>query len=92
MNNLTKKTDLSLIFLKKENALRKERLQIRNFLISSIIFTVFAIICSLSVTNSVSDRQLAKGLQNKLSLSHIVALHAIGMSTLIFKGENKSDF
>ena len=89
MNNLTKKTDLSLIFLKKENSLRREKLQIRNFLVSSIIFTVFAIVCSLSVTNSIANQKLANNLQNKLSWSHIIALHAVGFGILF--GGNFSD-
>ena len=73
----------NLFSLKKNNSVSKERLQIRNYLLSSFIFTAFALICSRSVVNSVSNPDLAHKLQAKLSTCHIIALHVISVSTLI---------
>ena len=75
MNNLS--------LFKKHNSVSKERLQIRNYLLSSVVFTVFALICSRSVVNSVSNPDLANKLQARLSFCHIIALHVISFSTLI---------
>ena len=75
MNNLSS--------FKKNNSVSKERLQIRNYLISSVVFTVFALICSHLVVKSVSNPYLANKLQNQLSVCHIIALHVISFSTLI---------
>ena len=75
MNNLSS--------LKKKNSPRRERLQIRNYLSSSVVFTIFALVCSHSVVSSVSNPHLANKLQARLSLCHIIALHALGVSTLV---------
>ncbi len=75
MNNLSS--------IKKKNSPSQERLQIRNYLVSSVVFTVFALVCSRSVVNSVADPYLAHKLQARLSLCHIIALHALGVSTLV---------
>ncbi len=73
----------NLFSFKKHNSVSKERLQIRNYLLSSFIFTAFALICSRSVVNSVPNPDLANKLQAKLSTCHIIALHIISVSTLI---------
>ncbi len=82
MNNLS-----SLSSFKKKNSPSKERLQIRNYVISSIVFTFFALFCSHLVLKSVSNPYTANKLPNQLSACHIVALHAISLS-LLFLGSS----
>ena len=78
MHNLSK-----ISSVKKKSPVSKERLQIRNFVLSSIVFSVFAVVCSLSISSSINDPYKADRLQNKLGAVQIVGLHIIGLGTLI---------
>ena len=82
MNNLS---------FKKNNSVSKERLQIRNYLVSSVVFTVFALVCSRLILKSVDNPYLANKLQNQLSMCHIVALHVISFSTLIVGNSSEKE-
>ncbi|MGK7934465.1 MAG: hypothetical protein AB4206_01440 [Xenococcaceae cyanobacterium] len=82
MNNLSA--------LKKNNSVSKQRLQIRNYLVSSVVFTIFALVCShLVVKSSVENPYRANRLQSQLSVCHIIVLHLLSFSTLL--GGNSSE-
>ena len=73
----------NLFSIKKDNSLNKDKLQIRNYLVQSIIFTIFASICISVVVKSVDDPLVANAVQKKLCTYHIIILHALGFSTLL---------
>ena len=94
MNNLIKKTNNDLSSLqdremltnsnKNKNSLHNElRLQIRNFLFCSVIFTIFVLACSNSVVSNVRDPNLVARLQDRFSAYHIIALHIMSFGTFV---------
>ena len=81
----------NLFSLQKNNSVSKERLQIRHYLVSSIVFTIFALICSHLVVKSVDNPYRANRLQSQLSVCHIIALHVISFSTLIVGNSSEKE-
>jgi len=79
------------LFSLQKNSVSKERLQIRNYLVSSVVFTVFALICSHLVVKSVDNPYTANKLQSQLSVCHIIALHVISFSTLIVGNSSEKE-
>ena len=80
MNNLINEGKLLRQIDKNNDSVEKFRLQIKHYLICSLVFTLFALACSRLVLNNISDPNLANRLSDRLSMFHVVALHSISLS------------